>query len=127
MLTLSFASYNYSSFEKYHNFLKIIVRKDWNDPKSEDILYRFKTVLFGSTCSPYLLQATISDHLKKIGKEYLLDNLFVDDITFYSNSVEEILNLQDSAVKAFDEICMPLGKYVSNSDKVNNELLARGL
>ena len=91
------------------------------------MLFRFKTVLFGSTYSQYLLQATISHHLKKIGKEHLLDNLFVDDITFYSKNIDEILEFQDSAVKAFNEISMPLGKYVSNSDEVNKELLARGL
>ena len=79
--------------EKYRDYVKIILREDWTDPKSKDILYRFKTVLFGSTYSPFLLQATISHHLKKIGMKFLLDNLFVDDISFFSNSIEEILTL----------------------------------
>ena len=69
--------------EKYRKYVKIILREDWNDPKSKDIFYQFRTVLFGSTCSPFLLQATIAYHLKKINMEYLLENLFVDDISFF--------------------------------------------
>ena len=45
--------------------------------------------------------------------ECLLENLFVDDISFFSNSIDELLTLQDSAVKAFNIISMPLSKYVS--------------
>ena len=113
--------------EKYREYVKIILREDWTDPKSREIFYRFKTVLFGSTCSPFLLQATISHHLKKIGMEFFLDNLFVDDISFFSNKIEELLTLQNSAVKAFNQISMPLAKYVSNNDVVTKDLVTRGL
>ena len=112
---------------KYRDFVKIILREDWNDPKSKDIYYRFKTVLFGSTCSPFLLQATIAYHLKKIGMEYLLENLFVDDISLFSNDIDELLTWQNDAVKAFNKISMPLSKYVSNNPEVTKKLVARGV
>ena len=113
--------------DKYRDFVKIILREDWNDPHSKDIFYRFKTVLFGSTCSPFLLQATIAYHLKKIDMEFLLENLFVDDISLFSDDVDEILAWQNDAVKAFNKISMPLSKYVSNSTEVTNTLVARGV
>ena len=113
--------------EKYRNFVKIILRLDWNDPKSKDVIYRFRTVLFGSSCSPFLLQATIAYHLKQTNMEYLLDNLFVDDISFFKNNAEDLLSAQNAAVTAFNQISMPLAKYVSNNDKVTKSLVARGL
>ena len=113
--------------EKYRDYVKIILRENWNDVSSRDIHFRFKTVLFGSTCSPFLLQATIAYHLKKIGMEFLLDNLFVDDISLFSNNIEELLSWQNSAVKTLNMISMPLSKYVSNSTQVTKKLVARGL
>ena len=65
--------------EKYCDYVKIILREDWTNKKSKDVIYRFRTVLFGSTSSPFLLQATIQYHLKQIFMEFLLENLFVDD------------------------------------------------
>ena len=59
--------------------------------------------------------------------EFLLDNLFVDDISLFSNNIEELLSWQNSAVKAFNMISMPLSKYVSNSTQVTKKLVARGL
>ena len=113
--------------EKYRNFVKIILRLDWNDPKSKDVIYRFRTVLFGSSCSPFLLQATIAYHLKKINMESLLDNLFVDDISFFKNNTNDLLSSQNAAVKAFNQISMPLSKYVSNNVEVTKTLVASGL
>ena len=85
--------------EKYRNYVKIIVRTNWNDPKSVDELWRFRTVLFGSTCSPYLLQATINHHLRHIGQEHLLENLLLMIFNFspilflnYLNYKEQQLN-----------------------------------
>lgn len=59
--------------------------------------------------------------------EYLLENLFVDDISFFSNNTDEILKLQDLAVKAFNIISMPLSKYISNSNVVTKHLVTQGL
>ena len=113
--------------EKYRDFVKIILREDWTDPKSKDLIFRFKTVLFGSSSSPFLLQATISHHLNKINMSHLLENLFVDDISFFSNSIDEILRSQNLAVESFNQISMPLSKYVSNSEQVTKDLVTRGL
>ena len=48
-------------------------------------------------------------------------------LVFFKNSTKELLTSQDSAVKAFNIISMPLSKYVSNSEVVTNDLVTRGL
>ena len=59
--------------------------------------------------------------------DFLLDNLFVDDISLFSNNIDELLTWQNSAVKAFNMISMPLSKYVSNNTEVTKDLVARGI
>ena len=51
----------------------------------------------------------------------------MDDISLFSDNVDELLTWQNDAVKAFNKISMPLSKYVSNSTKVTKALVARGV
>ena len=39
------------------------------DPQSRVLMYRFKVVLFGSTCSQYLLNTTILKHLSTLDED----------------------------------------------------------
>ena len=56
---------------------------DPTDPESKFEVYRFKTVLFGSTSSPFMLNATSHCHLRNhsspIAKD-IKDNVQVDNI-----------------------------------------------
>ena len=53
------------------------------DPNSEIATYRFRVVLFGATCSQFLLNATVRFHLDKIDNPIAnstRNNIYVDNI-----------------------------------------------
>nr|XP_054933975.1 uncharacterized protein LOC129388030 [Dermacentor andersoni] len=71
--------------------------------------YRMTRVPFGVTCSPFLLAATLSHHLKTVQEKFprtaeiLSDNLYVDDLVTGADSVEEaerIIRESQSILKA---------------------------
>lgn len=59
-------------------------------------IYRFKGVLFGSTCSQYLLNATIAHHLVNIQEQgniitNIRKGLYIDNLQGASNNEEDLL------------------------------------
>ena len=86
--------------EEHRNFLRFLWFKDVFSTNSEQILLRFRRVIFRLTCSPFLLNGAVRVHLKKylplrdyteIVRQLLL-NLYVDDISSNFNSIEESFN-----------------------------------
>ena len=56
---------------------------DPGDANSPFITYRFKVVLFGATCSPFMLNAALIHHLSQTDSEVardILNNLYVDNL-----------------------------------------------
>ena len=47
------------------NYTCFLVRRDWEDPNSPIEVWRFKSVLFGATSSPFLLNCSIADILSQ--------------------------------------------------------------
>ena len=76
----------------HKNFLRFL-RYHTNDLKI--VIYRFLRVIFGLTSSPFLLNATIRNHLSKYIQfernfvEKFLEDLYVDGTTSGTKSVEE--------------------------------------
>ncbi|XP_052224051.1 uncharacterized protein LOC127839707 [Dreissena polymorpha] len=54
------------------------------DPDSRLVTYRFKVVLFGATCSPFILNATLLKHLRKnmnVNAAHVIErDLYVDNV-----------------------------------------------
>ena len=77
------------------------------------ITYRFRSVLFGSTSSPYLLQATLNYHLdtRHQGNAYaqqLKQALYVDNIQGMVSNEDELVKLYQQANYIFNDVSMPL-------------------
>ncbi|XP_060561127.1 uncharacterized protein LOC132720910 [Ruditapes philippinarum] len=57
---------------------------DSTNPDSNLVTYRFKSILFGATCSPFILQGTLMKHLdnnnNKWVSEILKNGLYVDNV-----------------------------------------------
>ena len=57
--------------------------KDPSDPSNEMAVYWFKAVLFGATCLPFILNATLLKHLSMNGDETstaIQRDLYVDKV-----------------------------------------------
>ena len=91
------------------DFTRFLWLKDPSDPASGFVTMRFRVILFGSTSSPFILNATILKHLKLDASETsekIMDNIYVDNVItsiqdeekleqFYKTS-REVLQLVDS-------------------------------
>ena len=95
----------------------------------EDILYnqetitlRFKRVIFGLTCSPFLLNGTIKEHLQKYLPLHdyrevvlqLLENLYVDDSSNSFNSTEQCLKFHEKSKQCLADANLHLRKWATN-------------
>ena len=101
----------------------------------EDILYnqetinlRFKRVNFGLTCSPFLLNGTIKEHLQKYLPLHdyrevvlqLLENLYVDDSSNSFNGIEQCLNFYEKSKKYLADANLHPRKWATNDSLVQN-------
>ena len=69
--------------EEDRDFTRFLWLSDPCDVNSPLIAFRFRVVLFGATCSPFMLQATLTYHLTRNGSgisQDLLRNLYVDNV-----------------------------------------------
>ena len=92
----------------------------FNLETEEQRTFRFRVVMFGATCSPYLLQETLQTHLSEnvAGCEFS-DKFYVDN---YMNTYERECDLICSKPKLdelMNEAHMPLQEWASNSEMFN--------
>jgi hypothetical protein len=78
---------------------RIVTRFLWlsnpSDPQSPLITYRFRSVLFGATCSPFILGPTISKHLENNPdvkpSKIIEQDLYVDNVLSSFSDENELL------------------------------------
>ena len=93
-----------------------------SDPFKEDSLirtFRFRAVLFGATCSPFLLQMTLQHHLNQSSSIYanaLLTSFYVDNLQLTLDKEEELLDIYDVANNELQNAGMRLQEWNSNSE-----------
>lgn len=105
-----------------------------DDPFSEQpqlVTYRFTRVVFGVTCSPFLLNATLRTHVTHYKHEdpkfadLMLRSLYVDDLTTSVRDVETGYQLYVNAKECMSKGGFNLRKWLSNSkelmDRINEE------
>lgn len=88
------------------------------DPRSDLTTYRFKSVLFGATCSPFILNAVISKHLNNHPStftEKLTKDLYVDNIISSFSSEDELLTYFKLVRGLFADGGFNLRSWASNS------------
>ena len=86
-------------------------------------IYRFKSVLFGSTASPFLLNATLKHHLESennyISKE-ILDNVYIDNLYLTSDRETELLDNKLVCAETLKKAGFSLHEWYSNSSSVTD-------
>ena len=111
--------------KEHRDFLRFLWFKDilYNQ---ETITLRFKRIIFGLTCSPFLLNGTIKEHLQKYLPllDYrevvlqMLENLYVDDSSNSFNGIKQCLNFYEHSKKCLADANLHLRKWATNDSLV---------
>ena len=112
--------------EPERNFTCFFARKDFNDPNSPVLVYRFRSVIFGATSSPFLLNCTVADILQHNDFDHLLE-VFVDNLFVMFNDTSQILPAVESLLGIFEKAGMPLHEFATNVREVNDSLRSRAI
>lgn len=104
--------------------LRFLWYTDVKQEQPEMVTYRFCRVVFGVSCSPFLLNATLKHHVTKYSTEHpeickkLINSFYADDCNSGSHSVAETMKLYDVSRKIMQEGGFNLRKWRSNSAEV---------
>ena len=104
--------------------LRFIWLDDIHKDNPKEVVYRFCRVVFGVTSSPFLLNATIKQHLQKYANgnpelvKALLNSLYADDMTSGESTVERGFDLFVNSRKIMAEGGFNLRKWQSNSPQL---------
>ena len=82
---------------------------------------RFKRVLFGLICSPFLLAAVLKDVFEKFGHEIgikIFNDTYVDNIFIITDDIEEAKSLRESLCDHFSKVSMNIREWLSNKTEV---------
>ena len=103
--------------EEDRKFLKFL----WINLNSQELLtFQFKVVLFGATCSPYLLQETLYTHLSQnVEGNSFLDKFYVDNYMNTYDSQAELVSDKIRLDNVMNRASMPLQEWVSNNEYLN--------
>jgi hypothetical protein len=99
----------------HRSYLKVA----WTDADGNLRTSQFKRVPFGLNCGPYLLLATIRQHLQGLQEEFpatvdkIRTSLYMDDVVTGANDVASVLRLKQESVEIFSRAGMNLRDFVS--------------
>ncbi|XP_065917547.1 uncharacterized protein [Dysidea avara] len=100
-----------------------------SDPESDLEIYRFKTVLFGSTSSPFMLMATLHHHLNSWDSPVAQDmkqNLYVDNVISGCSTEAEAIKYYREARFIMTQAQFNLRSWASNSSQLQAVTVAEG-
>ncbi|VDI75342.1 Hypothetical predicted protein [Mytilus galloprovincialis] len=93
------------------------------DTESRLITYRFKVVLFGATCSPFMLSATLMKHFRdnpSTTSTELQRNVYVDNVLTSFTDKQSLLKFYTESRKLLSEAGFNLRSWNSNSTELQN-------
>ena len=105
------------------DFVRFLWFKDPYHPELGVNTYRFSSVLFGSTSSPFLLMATLDYHMLNSDspfKDLITDSFYVDNLQGTMQDEDTLLQFYVEANHQMSKADMPLRSWVTNNDALNN-------
>jgi len=100
------------------DFTRFLWLSDPSNTNSPFVTFRFKVVLFGATCSPFMLSATLTYHLMQSNtnvSQDLLCNLYVDNVVSGCQTAAESLDYFTSSRSILGSASFNLRSWASNS------------
>ena len=116
--------------EADRDFTRFLWLSNPSDPTSPFVTFRFKVVLFGATCSPFMLNATIHHHLNQNNSSTsrdLLCNIYVDNVVSGSCNEEAAVEYFKQSRSILGSASFNLRSWASNSTQLNSVALARNV
>jgi len=104
------------------DFTRFLWLSNPTDPTSQFVTFRFKVVLFGATCSPFMLNAALSYHLQQNDSSTsrdLLHNIYVDNVVSGSSTEEAAVNYFKQSRSVLGSANFNLRSWASNSPQLN--------
>ena len=112
---------NISLDAKDRDATRFLWLSDPTDPESKFDVYRFKSVLFGASCSPFILNATIKKHLDSSDDpvaQRLKADIYVDNLASGTDNEDEALQYITKARSIMSPVKFNLRSWNSNSPKL---------
>ena len=103
---------------------------DPEDPESQFEVYRFKSILFGASCSPFILNATIRKHLDSIDHpvaENMKNDIYVDNLASGTDNEDETSAFIQTARSIMSPVGFNLRSWNSNCSKLRESASDQGL
>ena len=110
--------------EKDRDVLRFLWTSNFNNDEPEIMILRFARVVFGVSCSPFLLNATINHHMetyRDVDPQFVdkfLSSIYVDDVSLGSNNVETTYELYLKSKLRLAQAGFKLRKFVTNSEEL---------
>ena len=100
------------------------VKLDEKDREESPLqIYRFKTVLFGAACSPFMLNAVLKFHLSKFDTPVSKDmqqNLYVDNILSGGDTEDEVVKYYKESRDIMSKAKFNLRAWATNSHQLHH-------
>ena len=103
------------------DFTRFLWPQDPFDPNSKIIVYRFKRILFGSTCSQFLLNATLIHHLQNENSRFsdkILKDIYVDNLVSTFDSESDLVEFFSSACSILKKAGFELREWDTNNSSL---------
>ena len=107
--------------EKDRDATRFFWLSDPEDPESQFVTYRFKAVLFGASCSPFILNATIKKHLESIDTpiaEKMKTDIYVDNLASGSDNEDDTSTFLENARLIMSPVGFNLRSWNSNDAQI---------
>ncbi|XP_064470382.1 uncharacterized protein LOC135385136 [Ornithodoros turicata] len=94
--------------------------------------WRMTRVPFGARSSPFLLSATIQQHLQQVEKDYLQtatlleQSFYVDDLVVSVSTSGNARTLHEETLSIFEAAGMKIKKWVTNDEALLREMFKKG-
>ena len=108
------------------NYTCFFFRKNIDDPNSPIVIWRFCSVLFGATSSPFLLNCTIADILDSNDFPFNLE-VFVDNLFVLDENPKVMIHAAEKLIQIFEQAAMPLHEFASNNKSANEYFKSKEL
>lgn len=115
--------------ESDRDFTRFFWLSNPEDPESKFQIYRYKTVLFGSTSSPFMLHATLHHHLDNYNTpvaEDMKENIYVDNVISGCDQELEAVDYYKEARSIMNEAHFNLRSWSSNSSSLRAQAAKDG-